>query len=114
MDRLEGKTEEYSPEDLAFRIQLTKNLDSYGDVKPQHVRAAMMLAEKPTAGTLIEYIKTKDDNGVLPVEMAKTQAYWIDKDKYVDTLKSVFGQVLDAVGLDFEGLMGFTTLDQFF
>jgi DNA polymerase I len=114
MDRLEGKGEEYSPEELAFRIQLTKKLESYGDVKPQHVRAAMMLSEEPPAGTLIEYIKTKDEAGVIPVEMAMNQAFWIDKEKYIDTLKSVFGQVLDAVGLDFEGLMGFTTLDQFF
>ncbi|MFW9849292.1 MAG: DNA-directed DNA polymerase I [Candidatus Thorarchaeota archaeon] len=114
MDRLEGKKEEYSPEELAFRVQLTKKLDSYGDVKPQHVRAAQMLTEPPPAGSLIEYIKTKDGEGVLPVELAKKQGYWIDKDKYIDTLKSVFEQVLDAVGLDFDGLMGFTTLDQFF
>ena len=113
IDRLEGKAEEYTPDELAFRIQITKKLDSYG-VKPQHVRAALMLNEDTPVGTIIEFIKTKDEEGVLPVQMAKTQAYWIDKEKYIDTLKSVFGQVLDAVGLDFEGLMGFTTLDQFF
>jgi DNA polymerase I len=113
IDKLEGKAEEYTPEELAFRIQITKKLDSYG-VKPQHVRAALMLNKETPVGTIIEFIKTKDEEGVLPVQMAKTQAYWIDKDKYIDTLKSVFGQVLDAVGLDFEGLMGFTTLDQFF
>ncbi len=114
IDRLEGKAEPYTPEELAFRVQLTKELESYGDVQPQHVRAARMLSEKPHAGSLIEYIKTKDHNGVLPVSLAKERSYWIDKDKYIDTLKSVFGQVLDAIGLSFESLMGFTTLDQFF
>ena len=114
MDRLEGKTEEYTPDELAFRVQLTKSLESYGDVQPQHVRAARMSDEDVGAGSIIEYIKTKDGEGVLPVSMAKKRGYWIDKAKYIDTLKSVFGQVLDAVGLDFDSLMGFTTLDQFF
>jgi len=114
LDRLEGKAEPYSPEELAFRVQLTKSLSSYGDVKPQHVRAAMMAPEELGPGSIVEYIKTKDRDGVLPVSLAREQSFWIDKDKYIDTLKSVFGQVLDAVGLNFDGLMGFTTLDQFF
>ena len=42
------------------------------------------------------------------------KSYWLDKDKYIDTLRSVFGQVLDSVGINFEELLGFTTLDQFF
>ncbi|MHA1480186.1 MAG: DNA-directed DNA polymerase I, partial [Candidatus Thorarchaeota archaeon] len=117
LDRLEGKTEPYSPEELAFRIQLTKKLSDYGDTKPQHVRAAMMMVEAGhtvTAGELIEYIKTKDTKGILPVVMTKETSYWIDKDKYIDTLRSVFGQVLDSVGINFESLLGFTTLDEFF
>jgi DNA polymerase I len=114
LNRLEGKAEEYSPEELAFRVQLTKSLSAYGDVKPQHVRAAMMSDEELGPGSIVEYIKTKDREGVLPVSLAKNRSYWIDKDKYIDTLKSVFEQVLDAVGLNFESLMGFTTLDEFF
>ncbi|MFW9919574.1 MAG: DNA-directed DNA polymerase I [Candidatus Thorarchaeota archaeon] len=114
LDRLEGKAEPYSPDELAFRVQLTKSLSSYGDIKPQHVRAAMMSPEDLGPGSIVEYIKTKDRDGVLPVSLAKDQSYWIDKEKYIDTLKSVFGQVLDAVGLNFDSLMGFTTLDQFF
>ncbi|MHA1902398.1 MAG: DNA-directed DNA polymerase I [Candidatus Thorarchaeota archaeon] len=117
IDRLEGKSEPFTPEDLAFRIQMTKSLNDYGKTKPQHVRAAQMMHDAGFtvgAGTLVEYIKTKDNDGVLPVPMAADKSYWIDKDKYVDTLKSVFEQVLDSVGLDFEELLGFTTLDQFF
>ncbi|NWF95107.1 MAG: DNA-directed DNA polymerase I [Candidatus Thorarchaeota archaeon] len=116
LDRLEGKREPYSPEELAYRVQMTKDLRSYGQSKPQHVRAAEMLEAKGfdiQAGTLIEYIKTKGD-GVLPVQLARDTTYWIDKDKYLDTLRSVFEQVLDSVGIDFDELLGFTTLDQFF
>ena len=119
IDRLEGKSEPYTPEELAFRIQMTKALHSY-DTDIPHVRAARMLVEKtqdPTKalpGTIVAYIKTKGQETVLPVELAKGVSYWIDKGAYIDILKSVFEQVLDSVGLDFDEFLGFTTLDQFF
>ncbi len=119
IDRLEGKSDPYTPEELAFRIQMTKALHSY-DTDIPHVRAAKMLVEKtqdPTKalpGTIVAYIKTKGQETVLPVELAKGVSYWIDKDAYIDILKSVFEQVLDSVGLDFDEFLGFTTLDQFF
>jgi DNA polymerase I len=119
IDRLEGKSEEYSPEELAFRIQLTKRLSEYPTDTP-HVRAAKMLVEqtkdpnKVLPGTIIEFIRIKGPGGVLPVELAKHTSYWIDKDVYIDILKSVFEQVLDSVGLDFNEFLGFTTLDKFF
>jgi hypothetical protein len=62
----------------------------------------------------VAYIKTKGQETVLPVELAKGVSYWIDKGAYIDILKSVFEQVLDSVGLDFDEFLGFTTLDQFF
>jgi DNA polymerase I len=119
IDNLEAKPARYSPEELAFRIQMTKPLHSY-DTDIPHVRAAKMLVEKtqdPTKalpGTIVAFIKTKGQETVLPVELAKGASYWIDKDAYIDILKSVFEQVLDSVGLDFDEFLGFTTLDQFF
>jgi DNA polymerase I len=119
IDRLEGKAEPYSPEELAFRIQLTKRLSEYPTDTP-HVRAAKMLVEqtgdpsKVAPGTIIEFIRVKGAGGVMPVDLAKDNSYWIDKDTYIDILRSVFDQVLDSVGLDFEEFLGFTTLDKFF
>ncbi len=119
IDKLEGKAEPYSPEELAFRIQLTKRLSEYPTDTP-HVRAAKMLHEqtndpgKVAPGTIIEFIRIKGTGGVMPVELAKNSSYWIDKDTYIDILRSVFEQVLDSVGLDFEEFLGFTTLDKFF
>jgi DNA polymerase I len=118
IDRLEAKPPQYSPEELAFRIQMTKPLHSY-DTDIPHVRAAKMLVEatqdpmKALPGTIVAYIKTKGQETVIPVELA-TGSYWIDKDAYIDILRSVFEQVLDSVGLDFDEFLGFTTLDQFF
>jgi DNA polymerase I len=120
IDRLEEKPPRYKPEELAFRIQLTKPLHSY-DTDIPHVRAAKKLVEvtqdptKALPGTIISYIKTKGQDTVIPVELVKSdKSYWIDKDAYIDILRSVFEQVLDSVGLDFEEFLGFTTLDQFF
>jgi DNA polymerase I len=119
IDKLEGKTEPYAPEELAFRMQITKPLESYG-TEIQHVRAGKMLVEwsndrnRVPPGTIVEFIKTKDKEGILPVEMARERQYFIDKDQYIDILRSVFDQVLDSVGLDFDEFLGFTTLDQFF
>ncbi len=119
IDRIEGKGETYTPEELAFRIQLTKPLHAY-DTDIPHVRAAKKLVEvtndptKALPGTIVSYIKTKGQDTVIPVELAKGQSYWIDKEAYIDILKSVFEQVLDSVGLDFDEFLGFTTLDQFF
>jgi len=119
IDRLEGKAEPYTPEELAFRIQLTKRLSEYPTDTP-HVRAAKMLVEgsgdanKVLPGTIIEFIRVKGTGGVLPVELTKDRAFGIDKDTYIDILRSVFDQVLDSVGLDFEEFLGFTTLDKFF
>jgi DNA polymerase I len=119
LDRLEQNPPAYTPEELAFRIQLTKPLHSY-DTDIPHVRAAKKLVEvtsdptKALPGTIVSFIKTKGHDTVLPVELAKGESYWIDKDAYIDILKSVFDQVLDSVGLDFDEFLGFTTLDQFF
>ncbi len=119
IDRLEGKAEEYPPEELAYRIQLTKRLGDYPTETP-HVRAAKMIVEKTgdpskvQPGTIIEFIRVKGPGGVLPVVLAKDSSYFIDKDVYIDVLKSVFEQVLDSVGLDFDEFLGFTTLDKFF
>ncbi|NHI83774.1 MAG: DNA-directed DNA polymerase I [Candidatus Thorarchaeota archaeon] len=117
IDRLEGKADPYEPEELAFRVQMTKPLDAYGKTTPQHVRAALMLKDAGydvPPGTIVEYIKIKGPEDLLPVQLAEGSSYWLDKDKYIDTLRSVFEQVLDSVGIDFEELLGFTTLDQFF
>jgi DNA polymerase I len=117
IDRLEGRGEPYTPDEVAFRVQVTKPLEQYGKTKPQHVRAALILrgaGYDVPPGTIVAYIKTKGEDGVLPVELAQGTSYWLDKEKYVETLHSVFEQVLDSVGLEFEELMGFTTLDQFF
>jgi len=63
------------------------------------------------AGDLISFVKVVREPHVKPVELATKNE--IDVDKYVAYLRSTFDQVLDAVGLDFDEIIGLTKLERF-
>jgi DNA polymerase I len=106
---------EYSLEDLAFRIELTKNLTDYKKTTPQHVKAAKQLKQNGAdvkAGDIIYFVKVKGSTGVKPLRQANVNE--IDADKYKDHIKATFEQVLDALGIEFHEIMGFTKIDAFY
>jgi DNA polymerase I len=103
-----------SMNELAFNVTLGEELGHYTKTTPQHVRAARMLAENGAelkAGDLISFVKTTKPPHVKPVELATKSE--IDVDKYVAYLHSTFDQVLDALGLDFDEIIGLTKLARF-
>jgi DNA polymerase I len=63
------------------------------------------------AGDLISFVKVVNEPYVKPVELASKDE--VDVDKYVAYLHSTFDQVLDALGLDFEEIIGLTKLERF-
>jgi len=63
------------------------------------------------AGDLIRFVKVINEPHVKPVELATKNE--IDADKYVDYLRSTFEQVLDALGLEFDEIIGLTRLERF-
>jgi DNA polymerase I len=100
--------------DLAFNVVLGEELDSYKKTTPQHVRAARMLKDNGTemkAGDLVSFVKTIKEPHVKPVELATKSE--VDIDKYIAYLHSTFDQVLDALGLDFDEIIGLTKLERF-
>jgi len=100
--------------DLAFNVVLGEELDSYKKTTPQHVRAARMLKDNGTemkAGDLVSFVKTIKEPHVKPVELATKSE--VDADKYIAYLHSTFDQVLDALGLDFDEIIGLTKLERF-
>jgi DNA polymerase I len=100
--------------ELAFNVVLGDELDSYKKTTPQHVRAGRMLKDNGRelkAGDLISFVKVSKPPHVKPVELATKSE--IDVDKYVAYLHSTFDQVLDALGLDFEEIIGLTKLERF-
>ncbi|GBC68693.1 DNA polymerase II [archaeon HR01] len=110
--RLKDRT--FEPEELAFRVMLSKSPERYEKTTPQHVKAARKLQErgvKVVAGDIIRYVKTKDREGVSPVQFARKEN--IDIDKYIEYMRSTFEQVLDPLEMDFESIVGATSLESF-
>ncbi|MGA2386593.1 MAG: DNA-directed DNA polymerase I [Candidatus Bathyarchaeia archaeon] len=110
--------------ELAFHMVLGDELSSYTKTTPQHVKAARILqksGKELRAGDQISFVKvlksssrgSLDDvnSGVKPVEL--TSRNEVDVDKYVAYLQSTFDQVLDALGLSFEEIIGLTKLESF-
>ncbi|MEJ2243467.1 MAG: DNA-directed DNA polymerase I [Candidatus Bathyarchaeota archaeon] len=101
-----------TPDDLAFHVVLGKPLADYTKTTPQHVKAGRELEKmgyEIKTGDLISYVKVI--KGVKPVQIATNSE--IDVDKYVMYLQSTFDQILDALGLDFEEIIGLTKLFRF-
>jgi DNA polymerase I len=95
---------EFKINEVAFQMQLGKPLKSY-DTNPQHVKAGRMLegmGYEIDQGDIIYYVVTKDD--VLPAIVAKPRD--VDVRKYEEYLESTFGQLLDALDMSFDALVG--------
>jgi DNA polymerase I len=109
------KERDFGLNELAFSMMLGRRLSSY-ETNPQHVKAAKMLQETGVrlgVGDIISYIVTQ--GGVKPVQMASKRD--VDVGKYIEYLESMFEQLLDALDMDFDELVGRPremTLDTFF
>jgi len=100
--------------DLAFEVVLGKMPQAYTKTTPQHVKAALILQAKGVeikAGDTIRFVKTIREPFVKPVQLATSEE--IDVDKYVGHLRTTFDQILDALGLEFDEIVGLTRLEQF-
>jgi len=91
-----------------------KPLGRYVKTTPQHVKAAGLLVEaghEIKTGDIISFVKTTNALGVKPVQLASLRE--VDVNKYVEYLESTFEQVLDALDLDFQEIMGISKLEAF-
>ncbi len=100
--------------ELAFHVALGDELSSYTKTTPQHVKAARILQENGKelhSGDLISFVKVIREPHVKPVEL--TSRNEVDVDKYIAYLHATFDQVLDALGLSFDEIIGLTKLARF-
>ncbi len=98
------KNREFKIDEVAFQMQLGKPLKAY-DTNPQHVKAARMLVEmgyEIAQGDIIRYVVTKND--VKPSII--TEPKDVDIKKYEEYLESTFEQLLDALDMSFDALVG--------
>lgn len=94
---------DYDLEELAFRCMLGKSPEDYVKTTPQHVKVARILermGKRVEIGQVIKYVKISGRDGVMPVELANKSQ--IDKEKYLEMMKSTFEQILDALDMDFD------------
>ena len=109
------KAKEIGMADLAFNVMIGKEVASYRDTIPQHVRAAMVLqksGKEIKAGDIIAFVKTTTGDGVKPVALARKDE--VDVEKYVEYMRSTFDQILGSMGYDFDEILGATKLEDFF
>jgi DNA polymerase I len=100
--------------ELAFNVVLGEEIAHYTKTTPQHVKAAKILQANGVelrAGDRISFVKTVKEPRVKPVELATKNE--VDVDKYLAYVHSTFDQVLDALGLDFDEIIGLTKLERF-
>ncbi len=98
------KEREFKIDEVAFQMQLGKPLKAY-NTNPQHVKAARMLVEmgyEIDQGDIIRYVVTK--NNVKPSIIAEPKD--VDIKKYEEYLESIFEQLLDALDMSFDQLVG--------
>ncbi|MCL5788347.1 MAG: DNA-directed DNA polymerase I [Candidatus Marsarchaeota archaeon] len=108
------KSRNFDVNDLAITVMLNKNPTDYKKNTPQHIKAARLSEDKTgrklSSGDIIRFVKTYD--GVQPVDLVSTSE--VDTSKYIDALRTTFDQVLDAIGLEMDEVMGERKLESFF
>ncbi len=112
---LKLKQRQYPLEELAFNVMISRSPGGYVKTTPQHVKAALLLSQKGIEvkpGDLIAFVKVVGEPGVKPVQLASRDE--IDSRKYMEYISSTFEQVLDALGTEFEELVGITKLESYF
>ena len=75
------------------------------DTNPQHVKAAKMLEDQGydlKEGDIISYVVTRDD--VKPAQLASKRD--VDVGKYEEYLEATFEQLLDALDMSFDEMVG--------
>lgn len=109
------KRHEYSLEELAFTVVMSKAISSYDKTTPQHVKAVKVLPDEEQrrvgAGSVIQYVKTKREPGVKLAATASPDE--IDVGKYVEHIQTTFKQVLDALDISFNEIIGISKLESF-
>ena len=106
---------EYNLDELAIKMALNKPIEAYTKNTPQHVKAAKQLAAagvQVLPGDVISFVKVRGKEGVKPIQLARLPE--IDVDKYVESMKSIFEQILAAFNVTWDEVLGSSRLESFF
>jgi DNA polymerase I len=109
------RNREYTLDELAFQMMMSRTSDKYTKTTPQHVKAAKQLEQAGTEmkpGDIVSFVKVHGEQGVKPVQLARLEE--VDTEKYVEYIRGTFEQVLDSLGVEWEDLAGIKKLESFF
>jgi DNA polymerase I len=101
------RRKEYTLDQLAINVMLSKDPSEYKKNTPQHVKAALLLIKDGipvSKGDIVSFVKTKDKLGVKPVRLARLSD--VDTSKYLEYVRSAFEQFLMAFGVKWDELAG--------
>jgi len=109
------RNKEYTLDELAFSMMMSRTPENYTKTTPQHVKAARQLQGAGTEmkpGDIISFVKVHGEPGVKPVQLARLDE--VDSEKYIEYIRGTFEQVLDSLGVEWEDLAGVKKLESFF
>jgi DNA polymerase I len=109
------RNKQYTLDELAFSMMMSRTPENYTKTTPQHVKAARQLQQAGTEmrpGDIVSFVKVRGEPGVKPVQLARLEE--VDSEKYIEYIRGTFEQVLDALGLEWEELAGAKKLESFF
>ncbi|WP_276815029.1 DNA-directed DNA polymerase I [Desulfurococcus amylolyticus] len=101
------KRKEIPLDHLAIRVALTKPPSSYNKTKPPHVKAAQQLIDYGISvqeGDIITYVKVKSRDDYKAIQL--TRLHEVDPEKYIELLKSGLEQLLSALSIKWEDIVG--------
>ncbi len=105
---------EYTLDELAIKVGLSKPVEAYTKSTPPHVKAARQLKAvgvEVLPGDIISFVKVKGREGVKPIQLARLHD--VDVDKYIEHVKSSFEQVLAALDMSWDEIVGSKRLEAF-
>jgi DNA polymerase I len=109
------RDKEYTLDQLSFKMTLGKPLETYTKNTPQHVKAALMLVREGISisqGDNIWFVKVRGKEGVKPIQLAKVGE--IDVEKYIESLRSAFEQILAPLSIEWEEISGHSKISDFY
>ncbi len=108
------KEKDYMLDELAIHMALTKPIHEYANIPP-HVRAAMQLEQvgiHVMPGDVIVFVKVRGKDKVRAIQLAKLHE--VDTDEYIKTVRTAFEQILGAIGMSWDDVVGSMKLEAFF
>ncbi|BEP17565.1 DNA-directed DNA polymerase I [Pyrofollis japonicus] len=104
----------YNLDELAIKMALNKPVHEYTKNTPQHVKAARQLLSvgvQVLPGDIVSFVKVKSKEGVKPVQLARLPE--VDIEKYIESMRSVFEQLLSAISMSWDEIIGASRLEAF-